>query len=169
MSLWGNKDSKTASGTIEIDAAGAVTGSSTAFTTEARVGDYIRESGEDYLITAISSDTAATVIAGVPGATLSAVSAGASYTLSEKPKSVTTSESANTSGDMGDPTKVFGVDTAEVAAANAGDPNTTEVAHAGWVRRVAGSGGRSGRVQTEVLVAMSSISGDQADDTEFAE
>ena len=169
MSLWGNKDSKTASGTIEIDAAGAVTGSSTAFTTEARVGDYIRESGEDYLITAISSDTAATVIAGVPGATLSAVSAGASYTLSEKPKSVTTSESANTSGDMGDPTKVYGVDTAEVAAANAGDANTTPVAHAGWVRRVAGSGGRSGRVQTEVLVAMSTISGDQSDDSVFAE
>jgi len=169
MSLWGNKDSKTASGTIAIDAAGAVTGTTTAFTTEARVGDYIRESGEDYLITAIASDTAATVIAGVPGATLSAVSAGASYTLSEKPKSVTTSEGANTSGTQGDPTKVYGVDTAEVAAANAGSANTTEVAHAGWVRRVAGSGGRSGRVQTEVLVAMSSITGDQADDTQFAE
>ena len=169
MSLWGKYDSKTASGTIEIDAAGAVTGTTTSFTTEARVGDYIRVSGEDYLITAISSNTAATVIAGVPGATLSAVSAGASYTLSEKPKSVTTSESANTSGTQGDPTKVYGVDTAEVAAANAGDPNTTEVAHAGWVRRVAGSGGRAGRVQTEVLVAHSSIAGDQSDDSVFAE
>ena len=163
MSLWGNKDSKTATGTVTIDAAGAVSGTTTAFTTEARVGDYIRVSGEDYLITAISSDTAATVIAGVPGATLTAVAGATAYTLSEKPKSVTTSESANTSGDMGDPTKVFGVDTAEVAE------GTTKVAHAGWVRRVEGSGGRSGRVQTECLVAISSIAGDQADDSQFAE
>ena len=81
----------------------------------------------------------------------------------EKPKSVTTSESANSSGTQGNPTKVFGVDTTEQGV------GTTKTAHAGWVRRVAGSGGRSGRVQTEVLVAMSSISGDQADDTEFAD
>lgn len=161
MSLWGNKDSKTASGTIAIASNGAVTGTSTAFTTEARVGDYIRESGEDYLITAIASNSAATVIAGVPGATLSAVSAGASYTLSEKPKSVTTSESVNTSGTQGNPTKVYGADTNETTAKQG------KIPHAGWVRRVAGSGNRSGRTSYEVLVAMSSISGDQADDTQF--
>ena len=33
-------------------------------------------------------------------------------------------------------------------------------AHAGWVLRTAGTGGRAGRVQTEVLVAMGSMSGD---------
>ena len=69
MALWGNKDSKTASGTVVISSAGAVTGSSTAFTTQAKVGDYIRVASEDYLITAIASNTAATVVAGVPGAT----------------------------------------------------------------------------------------------------
>jgi hypothetical protein len=113
MALWGNKDSKTASGTIAIASpGGAVTGSSTSFTTQARIGDYIRVSGEDYLITAIASNTAATVRAGVPGATLTVVNAGASYTLSEKPASVTTAESAGSpSGVHGDPTKVFGVDT----------------------------------------------------------
>ena len=111
MALWGNKDSKTASGTIAIASpGGAVTGSSTSFTTQARIGDYIRVSGEDYLITAIASNTAATVRAGVPGATLTVVNAGASYTLSEKPASVTTAESAGSpSGVHGDPTKVFGV------------------------------------------------------------
>lgn len=42
---------------------------------------------------------------------------------------------------------VFGVDAAEVAAGTA--------AHSGWVRRTEGTGGRAGRVQEEVLVAMS--------------
>jgi len=163
MSMWGNKDSKTASGTVAIAANGTVTGSSTALTSQAAVGDYIRVASEDYLITAIASDTSATVVAGVPGATLTAVGSATAYTLSEKPKSVSTSESKNSSGTQGDPTKVFGVDTTEQGV------GTTKTAHAGWVRRVAGSGGRSGRVQTEVLVAMSSISGDQADDTEFAD
>ena len=63
MSLWGNNDGKTASGTIAIAANGAVTGTSTAFTTEARVGDYIRAGGEDYFITAIASNTASGVAA----------------------------------------------------------------------------------------------------------
>jgi hypothetical protein len=45
---------------------------------------------------------------------------------------------------------VFGYDPAEVAA----DP---AIPHAGWVLRTEGSGGRAGRVQYEVLVAMSSI------------
>lgn len=39
--------------------------------------------------------------------------------------------------------------------------------HAGWVLRTVGTGGRAGRVQTETLVAMGSISSDGADDTEF--
>ena len=103
-------------GTIAIAANGTVTGTSTAFTTGARVGDYIRAGGEDYLITAIASNTAATVVAGVPGATLSVVSSGASYTLSEKCKYVTTAESASTNGIHGDPLKVFGVDTTEIGA-----------------------------------------------------
>ena len=34
MSGWGTKDSKTATGTVDIDAAGAVTGSSTLFTSD---------------------------------------------------------------------------------------------------------------------------------------
>jgi hypothetical protein len=113
MSLWGNKDSKTATGTIAIDADGVVTGSSTAFTTESRVGDFIRVSNEDYRITVITSNTAATVVAGVVGATLTAVNAGASYTLSEKPKYVS------------DPTKVFGVDTTEAVS---GGDNVVSIA-----------------------------------------
>jgi len=158
MSLWGTKDDKTSTGTVTIDAAGAVTGTTTTFTTEALVGDYIRVGSEDYLITAISSNTAATVIAGVPGATLTAVT-GQNYTLSERPKYVTTSESKDSSGISGDPTKVFGVDTTEVGI--------TDTTHAGWVRRTTGSGGRAGRTMFEVLVAGSHVSSDADDDTEL--
>ena len=39
--------------------------------------------------------------------------------------------------------------------------------HAGWVKRTVGTGGRAGRVQYETLVAMSSITSDASDDTEF--
>ena len=54
---------------------------------------------------------------------------------------------------------IFGVDVAETTAGN--------VAHAGWVKRTVGSGGRAGRVFEEVLVAASSITGDATDDTEY--
>lgn len=37
--------------------------------------------------------------------------------------------------------------------------------HAGWVRRIVGTGGRAGRITHETLVAMGSIAGDASDDT----
>lgn len=163
MALWGNKDSKTATGTVDIDTAGAVTGTTTAFTTEAAVGDYMVVAGENLLITAIASDTAATVVAGVPGATITAAT-GAAYALTEKPLSATMSESASTTGVHGDPAKVFGVDTTEMGV-------TDTNGHAGWVRRVAYTDTHgNARVKYETLVAGSSIStgaADAADDTEF--
>lgn len=163
MALWGNKDSKTATGTVDIDTAGAVTGTTTAFTTEAAVGDYMVVAGENLLITAIASDTAATVVAGVPGATITAAT-GAAYALTEKPLSATMSESASTTGVHGDPAKVFGVDTTEMGV-------TDTNGHAGWVRRVAYTDVHgNARVKYETLVAGSSIStgaADAADDTEF--
>ena len=38
-----------------------------------------------------------------------------------------------------------------------------KVAHAGWVRRIVGTGGRAGRIQYETLVASGSIAGDAED------
>jgi hypothetical protein len=52
--------------------------------------------------------------------------------------------------------QLFGVDSAEQV-------NATKGGHAGWVLRKTGSGGRSGRVQVETLVAMGSMSGDAED------
>jgi hypothetical protein len=109
MALWGNKDSKSATGTIAIGTNGAVTGSSTLFTTEAVVGNTIRADGRDYVITAITSNTAATVESGINGGAITAVTSGTSYTLSEKPVFVAQSESATSSGDIGNSVKVFGV------------------------------------------------------------
>lgn len=162
MALWGNRDGKSASGTVTINGTtGGVTGSSTAFTTEARVGDFIRVAGEDYRITAIASNTAATVVAGKPGATMTGRS-GDTYTLSEKPKFVSTAESAGSvSGVHGDPTKVFGVSTSlgenyasaglvvEVAIANAGT-GYTEVPSVAF-----SGGGGSGAAATATLAGES--------------
>jgi hypothetical protein len=46
-----------------------------------------------------------------------------------------------------------------------GGGKNTGVAHSGWVLRTVGTGGRAGRVQTEVLVAMGSLGSDGSDDT----
>lgn len=51
---------------------------------------------------------------------------------------------------------VFGVSVDETRV-------TKGVAHAGWVHRTEGTGGRAGRVQYETLVAMSSITTDATD------
>lgn len=56
-------------------------------------------------------------------------------------------------------------ETAEAIATISGSKDKGH--HAGWVLRTVGTGGRAGRVQTETLVAMGSIVGDAADDTEF--
>lgn len=56
----------------------------------------------------------------------------------------------------------YGVSAGEATAART-EASTDRAAHAGWVLRTEGSGGRAGRVQNEVLVAMSTITGDDED------
>ena len=141
MALWGNRDSKSATGTIAIATNGAVTGSSTLFTTEAKIGNTITADGRDYVITKITSNTAATVESGINGGAIAAVTSGTSYRLSEKPVFVSQAESANSAGTTGSSVKVFGVDSTaenfdssgrivEVGVSNAGTgyietPNVT--------------------------------------------
>jgi hypothetical protein len=128
MALWGNRDSKTASGTVAIANTGIVTGTGTSFTTQAKIGNTIRAGGVDYEIVTITSNTVCKVESGVQGGAIAIVNAGASYTLSEKPAFVAASESATTSGVAGDSNKVFGVDT--------GDNNGENYASAGKVVEV---------------------------------
>jgi hypothetical protein len=53
--------------------------------------------------------------------------------------------------------------TGETATAVAALSGARPAAHAGWVLRTVGQGGRAGRVQEETLVAMGSITGDAED------
>ena len=78
---------------------------------------------------------------------------------------------ANTTADAfvtGETIGVFGVDTTEQGVAS-----NPKGGHAGWVLRTEGSGGRSGRVHIETLVAMGSMTGDGGavanDDVVFAD
>ena len=55
---------------------------------------------------------------------------------------------------------LFGVDSQEVRALEGSAHRGT---HTGWILRTTGSGGRAGRVQEEVLVALSGMSADGSD------
>jgi len=174
MALWGNKDSKTASGTIAISTAGVVTGTGTTFTTQAKTGNYITAGGRDYQIVAIASNTSATVISGTNNgnAAVTAVSGGSSYALSEKPVFVA-HESANSAGTSGNSTKVFGIDSTEATVA-ANRAKGLKVP--GWSRYTTYTDAQGNvRKKAEVLVAMNAAAvtaaamGDAADDAVAAD
>lgn len=111
MALWGNNDSKTASGYANISSNGFVNGTSSVFQNEARVGDYIIMANTDYLIVSITSNTAAQVIGQNGSATVTAA-ANAAYILSEKPKyAIWESTGLNTN-------TIYGEDTTEAQVAN---------------------------------------------------
>ena len=166
MSSWGKYDlkpvSNTATATVAV-ASGAVTGVNTKFTDDFSVGDFLNIGPKNYVFTAIATDTGATVRSGVNGGALVDAIANGTFSVSEKPLSIVYSE-AN-----GDASLIFGVDVSEMAYANTAGTEARSVAHAGWVKRTAGTGGRSGRIQYETLVAGSSITGDAADDTQLPE
>lgn len=164
MALWGIKDDKSSTGTVQVYANGTVTGTSTLFETEARVGDVLNiNSTTQFVISTITSNTAATVVAAELGTSVNAVSSGANYTLNEKPVSVAFSEVRK--GDVtGNLHAVYGLSATEMNTANTdSEAYNGTIAHTGWVRRVEGSGNRAGRVAYEVLVA-GGITGDAADD-----
>lgn len=159
MALWGNKDDKSSTGTVQVHANGDVAGTSTLFDSEAAVGDYlVINSTVQFVISSISSNTVCTVLPAKLGTSVNAVAASNNYTLNEKPISVAFTEAPQ--GSHGDPSKVFGVDTTEAGV--------TDTTHAGWVRRTTKTDMHgTARVMHEVLVAKSDISGDAADDTEL--
>lgn len=141
MSGWGNKDDKTSAGTIAITTAGVVTGTSTNFDPELQVGDYLKEAGgQEFICTARTSDTAAEVVL-ADGGTITAVSAGTNFTISEKPKYV----SNYSDGGTITTTDVYGVDEDEIAAAR-GDGKG--LAHAGWVHVKTVASGRIAAIDT---------------------
>jgi len=117
MALWGKYDSKTASGTVSIANTGVVTGTSTAFTTQAKIGNTLKANGVEYQIVTITSDTVAKVVMGRNNGHGTVTTCTAqSYTLSEKPASVSHEASLISGyGSAGDSSYVYGVDTTEAA------------------------------------------------------
>lgn len=113
--LWGNTDSKSATGTLTIanvDASaiyGTVTGDGTLFQTELKVGNYIitdSVSPRKFLVVAITSNTAATVAGDLTGVALANVAASNAFTIQEGPSFIG-------SEDKGDLDQIFGVDVTE--------------------------------------------------------
>ena len=115
MALWGNKDSKSATGTVSIADTGVVTGSSTLFTTEAKVGNSLLANAVEYQIVSITSNTVAKVIMGTNNGNGTVTTCSAqSYTLSEKP--VYVSHGSADTFSMGNSALVYGVDATEAVS-----------------------------------------------------
>lgn len=143
MALWGNKDSKAVTGTLDfLEDSVVVSGTSTLLDTELAVGQRIITTDGEYQIATITSNTAMTLTTAFGAAN----SAGETVTANEKPAYLTSTDAAAT----------YGVDTTEAE-------ETPQITAAGWVLQTTGSGGRSGRVTYETLVAMRSIAGDAED------
>ena len=169
MSLWGNKDAVYSDGTIAISGT-TVTGTGTTFNTAGLI------SAGDVLTVGTGSTQGEAVIASVTNGTTLVLEtspstldtgtiSGAAYVISQRPISTifdTNYESA----------EIYGVDTTEQSVANAasGEARQFAPAHAGWVgiSTYVDMHGNL-RVKTETLVAGSSITGDAADDTKFAD
>jgi hypothetical protein len=126
--LWGNTDSKSATGTITIanvDANaiyGTVTGSGTLFDAELKVGNYIITDSSatgprKFLVVAKTSNTAGVVAGDLTGVALANVGSGNAFTIQEGPAFIG-------SEDKGDLDNIFGVDTTEIAS---GAEDVTEV------------------------------------------
>jgi hypothetical protein len=146
MALWGNKDTKSVTGTITtVQTDATIAGDGTAFTTELKVGQTLVIATVPYTIASIQSDTALELQVPYAAAGGSAIT----VTANESPAYVA----------HADKSVVFGVDTTEAGV-------TDGVVHSGWVQVTVGTGGRSGRTTYETLVATSSIQAD-AEDTVF--
>jgi hypothetical protein len=161
MALWGNKDSKSATGTIAIANTGVVTGTSTLFTTESKVGNSIIAGGVDYQIVSITSNTVAKVVMGTNNGNglVTTVAGGTSYTLSEKPANVAHG-SADTFA-MGRSGLVFGVDATE-AVSGGDNVSAVSVASGGAryleVPAVTFSGGAGSSVAATASIAAGAVS-----------
>ena len=130
-----------------------------------------------YLVSAVTGSSP-----NVTGFTLQTEAGGALTTVAGTPTGVTykmgtiinltgTGNNAQTFDVLATNTGITqGTANASIGVGAAGDQGSS-AAHSGWVKRTEGTGARAGRVQYEVLVALSKngITSDAADDTEFSE
>jgi hypothetical protein len=146
MPLWGKRDSFAITGTISVnDESTTVTGSGTAFTTELDIGDMVTIVGVKYKVVDIIDNEELKISPAYDGTNVS----GGTITGQDTPKYLLPADGRNT----------FGVDVTEAQV------NTRD---AGWVNRntYVDIHGVT-RDKREVLVALSSISADAADDAVY--
>ena len=162
MALWGKKDSVYSDGTIAVSGT-TVTGTATTFNTAGLIseGDVISigagvTQGEA-VIASVTNATTLVLKQNNGAAPISAVPAGASYVISQKPQSLLNQTQYSASS-------IFGVDPTEVGVART---TAFSVTHGGWVG-ITSYIDQDGvlRVKTETLVATGTISGD-AEDVKF--
>ena len=118
MVLWGNADSKTASGYANISSNGMVNGTSSSFQTELTVGDFIQMSNNDYMVISITSNTKCQVVGPLQNTTVTAA-ANATYNISQKPKYALLDDGYHNQGYVSGTTNtIFGMDTTETSVTN---------------------------------------------------
>ena len=150
MTLWGNKDSVYSDGTIAVSGT-TVTGTGTTFNTAGLIneGDVISigagvTQGEA-VIASVTNATTLVLKQKNGAAPISAVPAGASYVISQKPQSLLGQTQYTASS-------IFGVDEGEVGVART---TAYSVTHGGWVGITSYTDQHGNlRVKTETLVAM---------------
>jgi hypothetical protein len=169
MALWGKQDGAALSQGTTLgvtNGSTAVTGSGTAFLSDIKNGDTLIIASPTtpikYRVLSVTSNTALVLADNFQGTTNASL-AIAKAQIQQSPKFVY--QAAVPVTGSGSLAEVFGVDAVEAkVAAN------PKVASPGWVRVKTGTGGRSGRVTTEVLVAgRTLIAGDASDDSTFAD
>jgi len=174
MALWGNIDAKGSGGTVSLDySTRIVTGSGTTFgqVGAAATGDVIRfgdayGSGVyfgDAVIVGIASTTQLTIAStsNLSGASI----ASTAFSISQLPKYTTLDSHYKAGASTTYDALVYGVSSDE---ADASSTTTYDVTHSGWVGVTTYLDWEGNlRVKREVLVAMSSIDNDSADDTIF--
>ena len=150
MTLWGKKDSVYSDGTIAVSGT-TVTGTGTTFNTSGLIneGDVISigagvTQGEA-VIASVTNATTLVLKQKNGAAPISAVPAGASYVISQKPQSLLGQTQYTASS-------IFGVDNTEVGVART---TAYSVTHGGWVGITSYTDQHGNlRVKTETLVAM---------------
>jgi hypothetical protein len=158
MSLFGNKDVKSLTGTVAVNnGSPTVTGTGTAFLTELKSGNtlFIVSSGntQEYRVNKITSNTALTLEGNFGGTTQS----GISITANEQPAYIP----------LADLESVYGVSASEAAVAS---NKAKGINTAGWVKYKTYTDAQSNtRHKAETLVAMGTITGDAGDDSVVAD
>lgn len=149
------KDAKTmTTTTLAVATDGALTGTA-GLDTELAIGDFVQLTDKHFVVTGIVGATGATVEIADGSASIGAIGATSNFVVSEKPKYVHYASGESVA-------EVYGADPTEVGVT--GPTQGDAIAHAGWVKRTVGTGGRDGRVTFETLVASGSITGDAEDD-----